>query len=439
MRISKYIPKHYQQTFILLFMVVLGSLFSISVKAGNDLSFEIQNEQISVQQFPASGKQLVLYIAPGFGFNKRSKELAKALSSNGVEVWMLDLIDNFFLPRGSKSIRSFDGRYVAGIIEYAHKTTGKNITLLTYAYGAVPVLRGARQWQLNNPKLDKAYLNGAILFSPELYQGIPALGNDPDFYPIASATNIPIMIYQSELRNNRWQLDNLVKRLEKSHASVYKKILPNVASFFYKEEDKPDPETVRKLQKIPGELVQVIRLLGAMPTPVKAALLNQSAKPVSEGLDSTLKRYTGNKRPQSLDLYNVHGKRVVRKDFTGKVTIVNFWATWCGPCVKEIPMLNRLIKAMKGYNFELLSINFGENKTRIIDFMKKVDVDFPVLLDDKGRISGEWRTIVLPSSYVIGPDGKFAYAVNAAIEWDTPEVVQALKDLAKNPQKSNLK
>jgi thiol-disulfide isomerase/thioredoxin len=275
------------------------------------------------------------------------------------------------------------------------------------------------------------------LFSPELYHGIPALGDEPDFEPITSATNIPIMIYQSELRNNRWQLNNIVKRLEKNHAAVFKKILPNIASYFYRKEDAPDSQTVKILQTIPGELVQIIDLLEALPTPLEAAPIVRSTKPVSKGLDSTLKKYSGNKRPQPFDLQNIHGGRVIRKDFIGKVTIVNFWATWCTPCVKEIPMLNRLMKEMKDYSFEIMSINFGEEKSRIIDFMKKVDVDFPVLLDEKGRVAGKWNAIVLPSSYVIGPDGRFAYAVNAAIEWDNPEVVEALKKLANHSQQKN--
>ena len=93
-------------------------------------------------------------------------------------------------------------------------------------------------------------------------------------------------------------------------------------------------------------------------------------------------------------------------------------------------MLNRLSNKMAGVDFELLSVNFGQEKSTISDFLKKVNVEFPVLLDEGGKTAGEWNTIVLPSTFVIGPDGKFAYAVNAAIEWDSPEVVKALKSLA---------
>ena len=53
-----------------------------------------------------------------------------------------------------------------------------------------------------------------------------------------------------------------------------------------------------------------------------------------------------------------------------------------------------------------------------------------MLLDDGGVVSGQWNTLILPSTFVIGPDGKFAYTVNAAIEWDSPDVIKAMRQLA---------
>lgn len=170
-------------------------------------------------------------------------------------------------------------------------------------------------------------------------------------------------------------------------------------------------------------------MLEATPTPLNAVEIAKVEEIKNKSLDIELKEYKGDRNPSPLDLRNMHGKRVVRDDYRGKVTVVNFWATWCPPCVEEIPMLNRLSGKMEDQNFELLSVNFGQDKATIRDFLKKVNVEFPVLLDEGGRTSGSWNTIVLPSTFVIGPDGKFAYAVNAAIEWDSQEVVEALKKL----------
>lgn len=397
----------------------------------HSMTLEVLEEEFTLQAFPAAGNQLILYVAPGYGFNIRGTNTAQALSSLGIEVWMVDLVENLFLPQGNQSIREVDGRYVAKIIEAAHKKTGKNVTLLSSSFGAIPVLRGARQWQLKNSALDKVYLNGAILFSPELYTSIPALGVDPEFEPITSATNIPVMILQSEFRNNRWQLQNVVSRLEKSNAVVYQKILKGIVSFFY--EIDTFPKTLQTLREFPAEIPKIVSLLESTPTPLFASKeLKEESKKVSKkyvGIDIKLKKYKGNRIPLPLDLKSMAGERVVRDQYTDKVTVVNFWATWCPPCVVEIPSLNRLKAKMNGHDFELISVNFGQKKKTISDFLKKVDVEFPVLLDEIGRTSGDWNTISLPSTYVIGPDGKFAYAVNAAIEWDSPEVVKALEAL----------
>jgi len=414
---------------------LLISLFMLqsawAANADNSLTLDVLGEQVTLEQHPATGDQLILYIAPWYGFNERSKEVANNLAGMGIEVWMVDLIENYFLPYSVDSIRLLDGSIVANIIEQAHTKTGKNITLFTSSYGAIPLLKGARQWQLNNSSLSKPYLNGAIMFSPELYNGVPALGEDPEFEPIASATNIPVMIYQSALRNNRWQLDNVIQRLEKGNAVVYQKVLPNIASFFYKLTDLPDAETTAALNKVPTEFPSVIRLLQSTPTPLKAAELQNIKDTKSVGLDTDLRKYRGKKTPKPIDLVSLDGKRIVRKDYKNKVTIINFWATWCPPCVEEIPMLNRLKAEMKDESFELISINYGEDRAIINKFLEKVNVHFPVLLDEGGRVSGEWNIIILPSTYVIGPDGRFAYSVNAAIEWDKPQVVQAMKDLVK--------
>ena len=275
-------------------LISLAILFSsTTVHAENNLALDVLDEQITLHAYPADGNQLVLFIAPSYGFQDRSKELAATLADMGIEVWLLDLIDNLFLPRNVDSIRTFTGNYVANVIEQAHSRTGKNITLLSSSYGAIPLLRGAHQWQVNNPGLEKVYLNGAILFSPELYRGVPVLGEDPEFEPIVSATNIPVMIYQSELRNNRWQLDNVINRLSTSNAVVYHKILPNIVSYFHQSKDDADKQTLEMINKIPSEFPRVIKLLQSTTTPLKAADLLISEDTKSVGLDSDLRKYEG--------------------------------------------------------------------------------------------------------------------------------------------------
>ncbi len=99
------------------------------------------------------------------------------------------------------------------------------------------------------------------------------------------------------------------------------------------------------------------------------------------GLDDSLAAYKGTLKPQPFSLRDISGRLYQEKDFKGKISIINFWATWCPPCVEEIPSLNRLREKMQGKAFQLISINYGEPAERIKQFMQKVKVDFPVLLD----------------------------------------------------------
>ena len=125
----------------------------------------------------------------------------------------------------------------------------------------------------------------------------------------------------------------------------------------------------------------------------------------------------------------LNGKPLGTEEVKGKLVLLNFWATWCPPCLHEIPSLNRLVRKMQGKPLRLVSIDFGEPQKNVTDFLKKVQVDFPVLLDSDGSISNAWKVVVLPSTFVIGKDGRIVYGINASIEWDSPEIIALLNKL----------
>lgn len=84
---------------------------------------------------------------------------------------------------------------------------------------------------------------------------------------------------------------------------------------------------------------------------------------------------------------------------------------------------------MQGQPFELISINYAEEREVILDFMKKVNVEFPVLLDKNGEFAKQWNVISYPSTFIINKQGKIVYGVNSAIEWDNPELISKLKSM----------
>ncbi len=417
-------------------ILIFSTFLSKHCLAENEITVSISSgDEITVEKFPASGKYLILWLAPEYGLRGAHRALARMLSKQDIEVWQTDIVQSLFLPQGSTSIKNLSGKHVADLIEYAHKKTGKKIIVAGDSYASVSILLGAHQWQ--KQKQPRPYLIGAILFSPYAYATIPPLGQLPKYMPIISATNIPIMIYQAKNHGNIGQFDSLVKQLQQHGNPVYTRITPKVMSLFYEEE--PTAKMLQQIKPLPVNIKKMISVLEKHPVPLKPIALKNTNENKS-GIDIYLKRYQGVVTPTVINLDDAYGNPVVKNDFKGKITVINFWATWCPPCVKEIPSLNSLKKKMQGLPFELISINYAEDKKTILDFMKKVKVDFPVLLDQDGSFAKKWNVITYPSTFVIDTKGKIKYGVNAAIEWDSPEFIAKLKSLlgSKKPRPKNM-
>ena len=409
----------------LLLLILSAYSMTTPCHAENTLSVTVfDDNEITVEHYPASGKYLVVWLVPEYGFREGHRSMATMLGQQGIEVWLCDITESLFLPRGSSSIKNLDSNYVADLIEHAHQSTGKKIVVAGDSYAALSALSGAHQWQQR--KVKTPYLIGAILFSPYTYAYIPPLGQLPEYMPIISSTNIPLIVYQSKNSGIINQFDALLEKLRQHGNPVYTRMVPNIMSLFYEEE--PTEEMIKQARLLPENISKMIAQLERHPLPENALPLT-TASQIKRGLDTQLNPFKLSMAPVSIQLQNTDGNMFVKNDYQDQITVINFWATWCGPCVREIPSLNRLKDKMKHLPFELISINYAEDKKTIDEFMKKVNVNFPVLLDHDGTFSKQWNVIAFPSTFVIGPDGKIRYGINAAIEWDEPAYIEELKSL----------
>lgn len=396
-----------------------------AVTAAENLTVPVSaGEEIFVERYPSSGKYLMLWFAPEYGLRNNHRALARKLAEQGIEVWLTNLMDSLFLPVGVKSIKELSGNYAADMMEYAHKQSGKKIIVAGDSYASVIALRGAHTWQ--EKARTEAYFIGAVLFTPYTYASIPELGKLPDYLPIVSATNIPLMIYQAQNSAIIGQYETLTQRLQQHGNPVYTRFMPGIMSLFYLQETTTAMQAQSKA--LSAHIHKMIGILEQHPVPVKAIPIHTSVN-IHSGIDYQLKAYKGHVKPVTIRLPDIYGNSISKDNFSGKVTIINFWATWCAPCREEIPSLNRLKNKMRGIPFELISINFAEDKRYVEEFMKKVHVDFPVLLDQNGEFAKRWNVISYPSTFVIDSSGNIRYGVNAAIEWDKPEIIEKMKSL----------
>jgi len=415
----------------LLYAVIIGITIvsptsSFSAETA-DFSITIPpNIELDISKYAANGPDLFLFIYPtsGRGIEDHHDYMAQKLADADIEVWLADIIDALFLPHSSSTKRKLTGEYLAELIKIAHFKTSKNIYIAGNSYAAIPILRGAYLWQNNNP--GKSYLKSAILFTPKLYKTLPPLGQNPQYLPIVSATNIPLIIFQGSKHGNKWQLPFLLNELGLNNTKIYVELVPKVGSLFATKEVTENQKTFFK--SLPSKL-RYISKMRPKSTPIPIAKDISFDTVTQTGVDNRLKKYAGQAKPLAIKLLDFSGKQFELHDYKNKVTIVNFWATWCIPCVKEIPSLNRLKAVMKNRPFELISINFQEKPDAIREFQKMVKVKFPVLMDSDGEIAKQWKVIAFPSTFLIGPDGKIHYGVNAGIEWDTPEVTKLINSL----------
>ena len=131
----------------------------------------------------------------------------------------------------------------------------------------------------------------------------------------------------------------------------------------------------------------------------------------------------------ALALKNVDGKTYALPDYRGHVVLLNFWATWCEPCRAEMASMRRLKEQLAGRPFAVLLVNYGEARARVADFVKREPVEGTILLDPNQDAPRAWRVRVLPSSFLIGPDGRVRYNVIGEIDWASPDAIAVVQEL----------
>lgn len=125
------------------------------------------------------------------------------------------------------------------------------------------------------------------------------------------------------------------------------------------------------------------------------------------------------------------GQENTLADYRGKIVVLNFWATWCAPCRKEMPSLDRLEAALGGEDFAVVTLATGRNKLPAIEafFAEGALTNLPILLDPKSAVARDMDVLGLPATILLNRDGQeFARLVGEA-EWDSPAALAAFTAL----------
>jgi cytochrome c biogenesis protein CcmG/thiol:disulfide interchange protein DsbE len=130
-------------------------------------------------------------------------------------------------------------------------------------------------------------------------------------------------------------------------------------------------------------------------------------------------------------LKDIYGQSISLAQFKGQPVLLNFWATWCGPCREELPSMQRLHEASKSNGgFQIIAISIDRsNMKKVNQYAEKLNLTFPILIDPDREIRKAYFIRGLPTSYLIDSEGKLRGFVSGARNWDNPASLELMKSL----------
>ncbi len=133
-------------------------------------------------------------------------------------------------------------------------------------------------------------------------------------------------------------------------------------------------------------------------------------------------------------LPDLEGKTVNLSDFRGEVVLLNFWATWCPPCVDEMPSLQKLQKALGEKGLNILAISVDEKLEDIERFRDEFQLDLPILRDSGAKVAHSFATFKFPETYIVGRDGRLMGKVIGPRDWIAPLVIRDFVELLRDDE-----
>ena len=187
--------------------------------------------------------------------------------------------------------------------------------------------------------------------------------------------------------------------------------------------DQTEPRT-QKYSRAPYGLA----ILGALAVVITAWVARDFFQPLVPGA-----------RAPAFEVANLDGELVSLEEHRGKVVLVNIWATWCPPCLEEMPSMERLYKEFEGTDFEILAISVdaplgkvgpgGRIGGNVVDFTEEMGLTFPILHDQTGMLQYVYQTTGLPESFLLDRNGVIYKRVSGGTSWDADQHQESIRRL----------
>ena len=135
---------------------------------------------------------------------------------------------------------------------------------------------------------------------------------------------------------------------------------------------------------------------------------------------------TVGKQAPDFTLMDREGKTWTLSELKGQVVLVHFWATWCPPCVEEMPLMERLYTTVPGDKFKMLAILYNDKQSNADFFAAKNKITMPILNDQKNTVGPKYGLTGVPETYIVDKQGVVREKFIGAARWDSPKAMQML-------------
>ncbi|MCP5300503.1 MAG: TlpA family protein disulfide reductase [Chromatiaceae bacterium] len=410
---------------LLAFLLVL---FCTAPAVSDDAAFELDNgDAITYERFGAGGTGRVLLLPADEGFTDTEIAFAKGLAAQGLEVIYPHLHDSYFLTPGAFSLAAVPLDDLVGFVAHVDDAAVP-LYLIANQRVAVIALEVAAAYQRRVPGRRPV---GMVLLSPYLEATALQPGQPMRFHPAAMRSNLPLFLLQPASSSRAYLVPDTVAALERGGSPVFTRIEPDTRDAYHIWPEEITPYERERRQSLPAQIAQVLPLLAASePAPLAEDYAG----------DRQARRNVVNALPQPIDdapaapalrLDDLDGRSWSTGDLRGRVVLLNFWATWCPPCIEELPALRRLQQRLSEADFSVVSVDVGEDRETVEAFLRSngIELGYPVLIDGDAATVKDWNITGFPTSFVVDRVGRLRFGLIGAIAWDGDEVVALLREL----------
>ena len=388
--------------------------------------------EIPITRFEAFADDapILLWLPSARGISNKQSITATALGDSDIETWIIDLHLAYFVDAGRSSVKEFNPADIAKLIIIAAKRTNNKIYLMATGRVAKLSLEAIalvqQQAEKNNNDLR---VGGLILFHPFLTLPTSTPGTRAQFLPIAQNSTIPIYYIQPSISTRQWRSREAIDMLQANGSAVFYHAMPGIAAGYHlrPDEDMSDLDFAQRA-KLPTDIKNAIDLLSSqndfsapkVVEPISFTTVNKLY-----GLNPLSKRAA---LPLTLD--DATASPVTIDYSSQKVTLVSFWASWCGPCIKELPSLRHLYDDYHDKGLQIVTVNVGETPTDVQKTIQEFSMqDYINLFDPQGSEMKTWNVYGFPTNFLINAKGELPFASFGGVEWDDKQVRDIIDSL----------